>query len=339
MSYDAILIVSFGGPEGKEDILPFLKNVLQGRDVPRKRMREVAHHYELFKGVSPINSQNRLLVSALKKELKRRGPKMPVYLGNRNWHPFLVDTVARMAEEGIQKALALVTSPYSSYSSCRQYLENLIEAQQRVGSSAPQIDKVRAYYNHPGFLEPNAEHVVGALDQIPQQRRSAARIAFTAHSIPLTMAKYCRFEEQLQEACRLVSKRVGHEGWKLVYQSRSGRPGQPWLGPNIGDHLLELRNSGVSDVVISPIGFISDNMEVLYDLDIEARDLCQSVGLNMVRAETVGTHFRFIQMIRELILERTWVGQKRRYLGSQGASHDDCPGDCCPTSRLAVGGG
>jgi ferrochelatase len=321
MTYDAILLVSFGGPEGMDDVLPFLENVLRGRNVPRERMLQVAHHYELFGGVSPINSQNRKLIAALQEELEANGPQLPIYWGNRNWHPMLAETMQQMADDGIRNALAFVTSAYSSYSSCRQYLEDIQRAREAVGPAAPNVDKIRSFYDHPGFIEANSANLRAALNQIPEARRALAQIAFTAHSIPRTMADNCAYESQLQETAELIAKGTGHTLWRLVYQSRSGPPAQPWLEPDILDHLKELRWSGTTDVVIAPSGFVSDHMEIVYDLDTEARQLCEQLGLNMVRAKTAGTHPAFVKMIRELILERT--------APNVPTSHDVCAIDCC----------
>ena len=327
--YDAILLVSFGGPEALDEIMPFLANVLRGRNVPPERMQAVAQHYELFGGVSPINEQNRKLLAALRKELDENGPRLPIYWGNRNWHPLLADTLRQMRDDGIKRALAFVTSAYSSYSGCRQYRENIEQARTEVGDGAPQIEKLRAFYNHPGFIEPNIENLNAALAQIPEDRRTTTEIAFTAHSIPLSMATACEYEAQLLEACRLVAAGAGHERWRLVFQSRSGPPQQPWLAPDICDYLRELKARGAQDVVIAPVGFISDHMEVIYDLDTQARQLAAELGLNMIRAATVGTHPTFIKMIRELIRERIEPQTVRRALGTRGASHDVCPADCC----------
>ena len=328
-AYDALLIVSFGGPEGMDDVIPFLENVLEGRNVPRHRLEAVAHHYELFDGVSPLNAQNQALADALRTELAQNNLHMPIYLGNRNWHPFLPDTLRQMAADGVKKALVFFTSAYSSYSGCRQYRENIIDAQTEVGTDAPQVDRLRMFFNHPGFIEPNVELVQAALAQIPEERRAKARIAFTAHSLPTAMAQQCDYELQLQEAARLVAAGVGQAAWQLVYQSRSGPPHQPWLEPDIGDHLEALKAEGVNDVVIAPIGFISDHMEVIYDLDTEAKQLSAELNLNVVRAATVGTHPRFVRMIRELIEERQTPNPIRLYLGDLGPSHDVCPVDCC----------
>ncbi len=327
--FDALLVVSFGGPEGMADVMPFLENVLRGRNVPTERMRAVAKHYEMFDGVSPINEQNRNLIAALQEELAINGSRLPIYWGNRNWHPLLADTLARMAGDGVKNALAFVTSAYSSYSSCRQYLENIAEARDHVGSSAPQLEKLRAFYNHPLFIEANVECLQAALNTIPDANRPSAQIAFTAHSIPQSMADNCQYESQLQETARLVALGASRSSWRLVYQSRSGPPTQPWLEPDIPDHLKELKGSGATDVVIAPIGFVSDHMEVIYDLDTEARQFCDETGLNMVRASTVGTHPLFIRMIRELVLERINPDNTRRFLGGQGANNDVCPAGCC----------
>jgi protoporphyrin/coproporphyrin ferrochelatase len=326
---DAILVVSFGGPEGMDDVMPFLENVLRGKNVPRERMMEVAHHYEMFGGISPLNSQNRALIAALQEELKTRGPDLPIYWGNRNWHPMLADTLRQMRDDGIQHALAFFTSAYSSYSGCRQYRENVTKAREEVGEGAPQVSLLRKFYNHPGFVQPNVENVQAALNQIPTERQASAHIAFTAHSIPLSMAQNCMYEAQLLDACQLVAERLKTSNWKLVYQSRSGPASQPWLEPDIGDHLQELKAQGVQDVVIAPIGFISDHMEVIYDLDTEASELSAEIGLNMVRAATVGVNPMFIRMIRDLIVERMTPGYEKIALGERGPSHDICPVNCC----------
>jgi ferrochelatase len=298
--YDALLLVSFGGPEGMDDVIPFLENVLRGRNVPRERMLQVAHHYELFGGVSPINQQNRELIAALKKELETNGPQLPIYWGNRNWHPLLPYTLRQMAADGIQNALAFVTSAYSSYSSCRQYLQNIADAQAEVGPGAPRVEKLRAFYNHPLFIEANVDHIREALGQID----APVSLVFTAHSIPESMAANCDYATQLGETGGLIAQALDVDSWQLVYQSRSGPPSQPWLGPDICDHLRALKLAGVTNVVVAPIGFVSDHMEVVYDLDVEARRVCDEIGLKMVRARTAGTHPAFVRMIRELMLER-----------------------------------
>jgi ferrochelatase len=300
--YDALLFVSFGGPEGMEDVIPFLENVLRGRNVPPERMLQVARHYELFGGVSPINQQNRELIAALEKELEQYGPRIPIYWGNRNWHPLLVDTVRQMASDGIQNALAFVTSAYSSYSSCRQYLQNISDARDAVGPTAPRVEKVRAFYNHPLFIEANVDHIRAAWRQIDNP--ASAQLVFTAHSIPESMPGRSDYVVQLAETGGRIGQALDIENWQLVYQSRSGSPSQPWLGPDVCDHLRSLREAGVTEAVVAPIGFVSDHMEVVYDLDVEARKVADEIGMKMVRAKTAGTHPAFVKMIRELIVER-----------------------------------
>jgi ferrochelatase len=329
-SYDAVLLVSFGGPDGPNDVMPFLENVLRGRNVPRERMLEVAEHYQHFGGKSPINEQNLALLAALREELDRRGPHLPVYWGNRNWHPLLTDTIREMADAGVKRAIAFVTSAYSSYSGCRQYRENIAAACAAVGERAPQIDKIRVFFNHPGFVGPMADNVTRALGQFAENARGTVPVLFTAHSIPTSMADGCRYGAQLAEACRLVAEKAGVTDWKLVFQSRSGPPTQPWLEPDICDAIRDLHARGGRHLVIAPIGFISDHMEVLYDLDTEAADLCRELGVEMVRAATVGTDPVFIGMVRDLIAERNGMSNDRMAIGHMPASHDVCPLDCCP---------
>lgn len=331
MNYDAILVTSFGGPESPDDVMPFLENVLRGKNVPSERMLEVAEHYYHFGGKSPINDQNRQLIAALEAELGENGPNLPVYWGNRNWNPMLTDTLRKMKADGVHRALAFVTSAYSSYSGCRQYREDIARAREAAGNGAPIIDKIRAFHNHPGFVEAVADRVRESLGSIQQDRRALAHLIYTAHSIPIAMAQGCDYEKQLRETCRLVAEELGRPDWKLVYQSRSGPASQPWLGPDILDCLREIKvQEGSSDVVVAPVGFVSDHMEILFDLDTEARELCADLGLAMVRAKTVGTHPKFIRMIRELIHERIDDNSKRLALGVLGPRPDICPSDCCP---------
>jgi ferrochelatase len=327
--FDAILVVAFGGPEGMDDVRPFLENVTRGRNVPPERLEEVAHHYARFDGVSPINAQNRALIAALRPELGAHGIELPIYFGNRNWHPLLVDTLREMRDDGVKSALAFFTSGFSSYSSCRQYRENILDAQAAVGPDAPEVSRTRMFYNHPGFIEANAEHVGAALARVPEERRAAVQLAFTAHSLPLDMARQSRYEAQLAEAARLVAELVGVADHAAVYQSRSGPPQMPWLEPDVCDHIRELAGRGVRDVVLSPIGFVSDHMEILFDLDVEAREAAEESGVNLVRAETAGTHPAFVAMIRELIQERLDPAVPRRALGTYGPSHDVCRPGCC----------
>jgi ferrochelatase len=332
--YDAVLVVSFGGPEGPEDVMPFLENVLRGKNVPRERMLEVAEHYQHFGGVSPINEQCRQLIAALEAELAAHGPNLPIYWGNRNWQPLLPDTLRQMRDDGVKRAIAFFTSTFSSYSGCRQYRENLAAAHEEVGEGAPQIDKLRMPYNHPGFIETCADHLRETMRQIPAERRDAAKVLFTAHSIPMGMAENCAYEKQLLEASRLTAEAVGVANWEVVYQSRSGPPQQPWLEPDVCDRIEALHTAGgLHDVVVLPIGFVSDHMEVLFDLDTEAKQLCESLGVGFYRASTMGTHPRAVRMIRELIEERieTELGETpdRPAVGRFPANHDVCPKDCC----------
>lgn len=334
MNYDAILIVSFGGPESSEDVIPFLENVLRGRNVPRERMLAVAEHYYHFGGKSPINQQTRELIAALQKELAAHGPKLPVYWGNRNWHPMLAETLQQMKQDGVRRALAFVTSAYSSYSGCRQYREDIARAQNEIGAGAPEIDKLRPFFNHPGYVEATEDRLRDALRNLPANARQNVQIVYSAHSIPLSMAHTCDYVRQLEEVRQLVSARLGVKNDALVYQSRSGAPGQPWLEPDILDYLRDVKARNLaSAVVLAPISFISDHMEVLYDLDIEARQLCDSLSLPMARAKTVGVHPKFIAMIRELILERASTGAERRALGSLGPRQDVCEETCCPAPQ------
>lgn len=334
MNYDAILMVSFGGPESREEVVPFLENVLRGRNVPRERMLAVAEHYYHFEGKSPINQQTRELIAALEQELAQHGPRLPVYWGNRNWHPMLSETLRRMKQDGIRRALAFVTSAYSSYSGCRQYREDIARARSEVGPGVPEIDKLRVFFNHPGFIAATEDRLSDALRQIPNEARQNVQIVYIAHSIPISMANTCDYVLQLEEVRKLVSSRLGMSNDVLVYQSRSGAPGQPWLEPDILDYLRAVKTHNLaSAVVLAPISFISDHMEVLYDLDIEARQLCASLSLPMARAKTVGVHPAFVAMIRELLLERTDPAIERRALGSLGPRGDVCAETCCPAPQ------
>ena len=331
--YDALLVVSFGGPEKPDDVMPFLENVLRGRNVPRERMLEVAEHYYHFGGISPINGQCRTLIAALQQEFAARGPELPIYWGNRNWHPLLADTLSRMYADGIRNALAFVTSAYSSFSSCRQYLDDIEQARRALENRAPQVRKLRPFFNHPDFIEANVEHGMAAVSQIPAERRPTIQLVFTAHSIPGAMAAGCDYEQQLHEVGALVAERFGGLPWKIVYQSRSGPPSQPWLAPDVCDYLREVRQrQGVTDVVVMPIGFTSDHMEVMYDLDVEARHVAEELQLNMVRSKTAGLHPRFVSMVRELVLEQT-AAATPRFLGTLGVRPNPCLDGCCPSGR------
>ena len=333
--YDALLLVSFGGPETTEDVMPFLENVTRGRNIPRERLAEVAEHYYHFGGKSPINDQNRALIAALESELRRQNIDLPIYWGNRNWQPFLPDALRAMRDAGVKSALAFVTSAYSSYSGCRQYRENLASAQTEVGEGAPKLDKLRVFYNHPGFIEACAERVREVIGQFAGGESERPRLVATAHSIPCSMAETSNYELQLRETARLVAERLGFEEWDLAFQSRSGPPTQPWLGPEILDHLRQLADRGVKNVIVSPLGFLSDHMEILYDLDAEAAELARELGITMVRAKTVGTHPAFVQTIVQLIRERIVPDEPKLAIGRFGPNHDVCPTGCCPAPQRA----
>lgn len=314
--YDAFLLVSFGGPEKHEDVIPFLENVLRGKNVPRERMLEVAEHYYHFDGKSPINRQCEELLSALRAEFASHNLNLPVYWGNRNWHPMLADTVSRMRADGIRHALALATSAYGSYSGCRQYREDLDRAvaalPDSTGPGALVIDKLRPFFDHPGFVEAAAARVREALDRLP-----GADIVYTAHSVPLSMSQSSPYERQLRDVCAKVHRLsgAGDTAPTLVFQSRSGPPGQPWLEPDIGDYIRHVESRRL---IVVPIGFLSDHMEVLFDLDTEAAGIAQQRGIEFIRAGTVGTHPAFVGAIRQMV---------------ESAMNDGgvatCPPDCC----------
>lgn len=326
VQYDALLVVSFGGPEGADDVIPFLRNVLKGRNVPEERMLEVARHYEQLGGVSPINQHNRDLITALKELLKEEGPDLPIYWGNRNWHPFLKDTLNEMKNAGVKRALAFVASAYGSYSGCRQYLENIEFARQEVGAGAPQIEKLRLFFNHPKFIEANADNLRSTLAALGT--RNSAKVVFTAHSIPESMAENCRYVEQLTEASQLVAHSVRHSDWALAFQSRSGPASQPWLEPDICDFLRQLAAQGYERVVVHPTGFVCDHLEVIYDLDTVALKVAAEFGIDMLRVPTVGLHPKFVGMIRELVLEKV-EGVEPRAVGALGLVPDQCSVTCC----------
>jgi protoporphyrin/coproporphyrin ferrochelatase len=319
-AYDAFLLVSFGGPEGRDDVMPFLENVTRGRGVPPERLASVAEHYYAFGGVSPINQQCRDLLAAVRADFAASGLSLPLYWGNRNWAPYLTEAVRAMADDGARRAVAFVTSAYSSYSSCRQYLDDIERARAAVGPAAPRIDKVRRFFNHPGFIGPFADNARAALATLPAEVRGDAHLVFTAHSVPVAMADCSgpdrgegrrtggggRYVAELAEAARLVAGRIGggRHPWSLAYQSRSGPPFQPWLEPDVREHLGELAKSGTRAVVVIPVGFVSDHMEVRHDLDVEAAQAADSLGLAFARAATPGGHPRFASMITELVRER-----------------------------------
>lgn len=333
--YDAVLILSFGGPEGPDDVMPFLENVLRGLPIKPESKQAIAQRYHDYGGVSPINDEVRKFIAALDTELKSNGIDLPVYWGNRNWHPMLGDTLQQMRDDGIRNAVCFVTSMFSSYSGCRKYREDLFAA--TVGlDNAPTIDKLRLGFNHPSFIEAVADRTGDAIGQLGNSASETTSVLFTAHSLPGPMANACKYQVQLQSACSLVAAALNITNWKLVYQSNNASYGGPaWLGPDIADALRSEHADGMTDVVVAPIGFVCDHMEVIIDLDVEAADAAKEIGLNMVRAATVGTHPAYVRMVRELIVERMSSPPQRASLGELGASHDICPAECCLSGRPA----
>jgi ferrochelatase len=335
-TYDALLLVSFGGPEGPDEVLPFLRRVTAGRGVPDERLARVAAHYDLFGGVSPINDQNRQLLAAIRPLVN-----IPVYWGNRNAAPFIAGAVAQMTDDGIRRGLAFVTSAYGSFSGCRQYRDDLAAAQAAVGSNAPGLDKIRAFYNHPLFIEPFVSATQAALSTLPPDLAKDARLVFTAHSIPTAAAAKAPYVAQLRETARLVADAVGgNRAWELCWQSRSGPPQVAWLEPDIG---AVLEGAATGDrgraVVVVPIGFVSDHVEVIYDLDIVAIPAARNLGLTVVRATTPGV--ALAPLVAELVAERQNASAQtgcatRTFVGTRGPAHDFCPTTCCagpPTPR------
>jgi ferrochelatase len=332
--YDALLLLSFGGPEHPDDVIPFLENVTRGRGVPRARLEQVAEHYRHFGGVSPINQQNRDLLAAVAADLAGHGLALPAYWGNRNWRPYLTDTVRQMAADGVRHALVFVTSAYASYSACGQYQDDLAAARAAVGESAPTLDKLRHFFDHPGFIEPQRDAVAAALAAIDPARRPTTRLAFVAHSLPVGMAERSGpsgglYVEQLTAAAALVAAAAPDVGWDLAYSSRSGPAASAWLEPDINDRIRELAAAGASDVVVVPIGFVSEHIEVRWDLDVEAAATAAEAGLRFHRTPPPAADPRFVAMVRELVEERLHPGAAKRALSRLGPAHDVCPQNCC----------
>ena len=301
--FDAVLLISFGGPQGRDDIRPFLTNVLRGRRIPTERVEEVAHHYELFDGVSPLTTLTQRQADGLRQRLAAAGHALPVYVGMRNWHPFLTDTLKRMHADGVRRAIGFIAAAHHSYSSCQQYRENVASAQEVLRAEGGHVDItfVDSWFDHPQFIAANASHVRDALNRLPGDVRDGARIVFTAHSIPKSMAEASQYERQLSASCNAIAERVGLS-WALVYQSRSGRPQDPWLEPDVCDYLRREHARGLAAAVICPVGFVCDHIEVLYDLDREAADVCASIGLPMVRAAAVNDDPLFLDMMADVVL-------------------------------------
>jgi ferrochelatase len=305
-SVDALLVLSFGGPEGPEDVRPFLENVTRGRGVPPERLDEVEQHYRHFGGVSPINARNRELIARI-----RERTELPVYFGNRNWHPMVEDTVAEMARDGIGTALVFATSAFGGYSACRQYQEDIGRARKAVGDRAPRLIKLRHFFDHPLFVEANADAVRAARAGLPADLAARARLVFTAHSVPVAFDATggppaeggYRYSRQVAEVARLVAAELGVGEYDVVWQSRSGPPQVPWLEPDVGDHLTALHERGVPAVVVAPVGFVSDHVEVIWDLDHELREHAADLGMGFARAATAGSDPRFAEMVVELVAE------------------------------------
>ncbi|MFL6172087.1 MAG: ferrochelatase [Marmoricola sp.] len=344
--YDALLLVSFGGPEKPEDVVPFLRNVTAGKNIPDERLAEVGAHYTLFGGRSPINDQNRDLLAAIREDLASNGIDLPVYWGNRNWDPYLTDAIGKMKADGVTRAAAFFTSAYSSYSGCRQYREDLADAVADL-DGAPQIDKLRTYFNHSGFVEPNVDATLAALADLPDDVRREAHLVFVTHSIPNAMnersgplgrAYVHQHRAVMDEIGDRVREETGHRyPAALVYCSRSGPPSVPWLEPDVNDHLTTLHNSGVPAAVLVPIGFVSDHMEVIYDLDTEAMATAAELGMACERAATAGVDPRFVAMVRDLVLERAALERgedvERNVVGGVPATWDVCAPGCCANPR------
>jgi protoporphyrin/coproporphyrin ferrochelatase len=347
-AYQALVLVSFGAPEHREDVMPFLRRVTAGRGIPEKRIAQVAEHYYAAGGASPLNARCRELMEALRPELADMGLRL--YWGNRNWHPLLDDTLAEMRDDGVQRAMAFVTSAYAGYSSCRQYLDDIASARLRVGADAPIVDKLRLYYNHPGWVEPWVANLARALRPFSAEARrehedtsgpnagfelndvqpNGVEVVFTAHSVPIPMAASSPYAEQLTETARLVAEGAGVTSWQLAWQSRSGSPSSPWLEPDIRDVIM---SSPASTVVVAPIGFVCDNMEIVHDLDVEAAAVAKEKGANLVRVPSVSNSPAFVEMVHQLVQERLDPGAPRRSVGSHGPWPDHCPWDHCPRGR------
>ena len=339
---DAFLLLSFGGPNGPDEVMPFLRQVTSGRGVPDERLAEVAEHYRHYGGISPITAQNQSLMATIDAEFVRRGIELPTYFGNRNWHPFLTATARDMAADGISHALVLSTSATGSYSGCRQYREDLARATTELDGAAPRFTKLRHYFDHPGFIVANVDTVRAALAELPESERGDARLVFTAHSIPVSMNETAGpsgglYLAQHQATARLVAEGVRGAGaeYDLVWQSRSGPPQVAWLEPDINDHLRSLAELGVRAVVVAPTGFISDHLEVAWDLDEEARATAAELGLRLIRAATAGTNAAFVSGIVDLVEEQL-NGRAAESLSSLGLCGVDCPSDCCPAPTRSL---
>ncbi|WP_406815962.1 ferrochelatase [Mycobacterium sp. M23085] len=318
MEFDAVLLLSFGGPEGPEQVRPFLENVTRGRNVPPERLDDVAEHYLHFGGVSPINGINRALIAQLKAELEGRGLDLPVYFGNRNWDPYVEDTVATMRDNGIRRAAVFTTSAWSGYSSCTQYVEDIARAREAAGPDAPELVKLRPYFDHPGFVQIFADTIGAAAGGLTAEQQGGARLVFTAHSIPVAADDRLGprlYSRQVAYAASLVAAAAGYPEYDLAWQSRSGPPQVPWLEPDVADHLAALAQAGTKAVIVCPVGFVADHIEVVWDLDEELRAQAETAGVAMVRASTPNAHPRFAQLAADLIDELRYDRPPERVTG------------------------
>ncbi|WP_348734046.1 ferrochelatase [uncultured Mycolicibacterium sp.] len=320
MEFDALLLLSFGGPEGPDQVMPFLENVTRGRGIPRERLESVAEHYLHFGGVSPINGINRALIAEIEAELARRGRRIPVYFGNRNWEPYVEDTVTQMRDNGIERAAVFTTSAWGGYSGCTQYQEDIARGRAAAGAGAPELVKLRQYFDHPLLVEMFADAIRDAAATLPAELRDEARLVFTAHSIPLRAADRCGpdlYERQVGYTCRLVAAAAGYLDYDHVWQSRSGPPQVPWLEPDVGDHLEALQRAGTSAVIVCPVGFVADHIEVVWDLDNELAEQAAQAGIAFARASTPNAQTRFAQLAIDLLDEMRTDAPAARVTGPQ----------------------
>lgn len=345
--FDALLLLSFGGPEGPEQVMPFLENVTRGRGIPRERLESVAEHYLHFGGVSPINSINRALIEAIRAELAQRGENLPVYFGNRNWHPFIEDTVAQMRADGVRRAAVFSTSAWGGYSGCTQYQEDIARARATVGDGAPELQKLRQYFDHPLLIEMFADAIAQAAAELPADLRAQARLVFTAHSIPMRSVDRCGpglYPRQVGYASGLIAAAAGHDDYDVVWQSRSGPPQVPWLEPDVGDHLAVLAQSGTKAVIVCPVGFVADHIEVIWDLDSELAEQAAELGVALARATTPNAEPRFARLALDLLDEVRQGTEAARVVGRQpvpgyGSSVNGrfCTADCEASAVAAAG--
>lgn len=346
-NFDALLLLSFGGPEGPEQVMPFLENVTRGRGIPRERLESVAEHYLHFGGVSPINGINRALIEAIRTELAERGEDLPVYFGNRNWHPFVEDTVAQMQADGVRRAAVFSTSAWGGYSGCTQYQEDIARARAAVGETAPQLQKLRQYFDHPLLIEMFTDAIAEAAAELPDELRAGARLVFTAHSIPMRAVDRCGpglYPRQVGYSSSLIAAAAGYDDYDVVWQSRSGPPQVPWLEPDVGDHLTTLSQSGTKAVIVCPVGFVADHIEVIWDLDSELAEQAEDLGVVLARATTPNAQPRYARLALDLLDEVRQDREASRVVGPEavpgyGSSVNGrfCTADCEASAAAAAG--